>query len=78
MNRIEWDHPAIIITMIVLAITIMILAISAPIAYMDGIGKAAWLKETKGMDLKWYEAAGVPLKIYDGEGEVSIKHEVLD
>jgi len=55
----------------IFAMTIgMIFAAIVPIAYFMGSANAAWIKETKGVDIPWYQAAFYNVQINEINAEV--------
>lgn len=50
----------------------MIAIIMTPLLYMDGRAKSRWIKETRGIDIPWYEASFLPVEISSSDIEASI------
>lgn len=61
-----------------LVITFAILAaVILPLVYLDGSAKSRWIKETRGIDMPWYEAMALHVEINSIDAEISPK-KVLD
>lgn len=54
-------------------IFIIFASIFTPLIYLTGTANSRWLKETRGLDIPWHEAAFLDLKINDVEANVDIK-----
>jgi hypothetical protein len=53
------------------AIFVVIGLIVSPLAYFDGQAKSRWIKETKGIDIPWYEATFLVVEINSVDAEIS-------
>jgi hypothetical protein len=52
---------------------ILAAVVTIPIAWLDGSAKAAYLKQTQGVDIPWYQAAW--LEVIVNQQNVNVKPE---
>lgn len=60
----------LVIVAIVFVVSIFVVF---PFAWFDGHAKARWIKETKGVDVPWYEATFLSVEINTVDAEVTSK-----
>ncbi len=54
----------------VAAFMLLMAVILAPLAYFDGSAKSEWLKKTRNVDIEWYRATFLDVKIGDQNIEI--------
>lgn len=57
----------LIISMAVIAMLILIVSITLPVAYFDGRAKSTYLKEYRGIEMPWYQSTFMSVEINDAK-----------
>lgn len=56
-----------------LTVLVFLAIIMLPVAYWEGSSKAAWLKRTQGVELTWWQAAPLDVRINDVDATLKTK-----
>jgi|688.fasta_scaffold15454_7 hypothetical protein len=55
----------------IMSAILLIAVLVIPIMYLDGRAKSRWIKETKGIDMPWYEATHLNVQVNSIDADVS-------
>jgi len=61
-----------VLACVVVGVFLLIGAIISPFVYMEGVATSNWLKQTRGVNIPWYEAALLDVKINDVDASVDV------
>lgn len=50
-----------------------VMIIMIPVMYIDGKGKAAYLRQTQGIELEWYEAIAIDVNSGSAKAQITIE-----
>ena len=54
-----------------IVIVVFVGLLVSPLAYLDGRAKSRWIKETRGIDIPWYEAMILKVHVNSIDADVS-------
>jgi steroid 5-alpha reductase family enzyme len=59
--------PMVFMVLVVIALVVVI---TLPIMWFDGHAKSRWIKQTKNIDIVWYEATFIDLSVTDNKLDI--------
>lgn len=63
----------VIMATIAVGCVVILGCITVPISYFDGQAKSAWIKQTRGIDMPWYQATFLSMSVSDMDARVEMK-----
>ena len=64
------DYDRSFLTLIGLLFLSVLLIVVVPVTWFEGHAKADWLKQTRGVDMPWYEAVWINVNTLDATATV--------
>ena len=55
---------------ILVSVFLFILVVCFPFAYLDGRATSKWLKQTRAIEVPWYDAMWLNVEIHDVDGKL--------
>ena len=52
---------------------LLLAMVCLPIVWFDGHAKSSWIKQSRGIELPWYEATWLDIEINSVDGQLQIK-----
>jgi len=71
----ECLHFILAVSVIVFVAIFALALLLAPVAYLDGSAKSAWLEQTRGIEIPWYQATWLSVDINSHDGSLNIQGE---